>query len=236
MTLQRFVMAYIFQPLSLPLNRLAAAKGMEGWALFGAGIGVPVFVTFVAVGVWHGAGWTFVLYGVMQGIYICINEAWRERARVTARARRRSSQRSAPIQVTPAPWIPLAYQLLTLVAVMYSNVMFRAISPSQAFEIWRGMTGAVGPGELGPVAAMGWGLPVALLACGLIVFLAPNTQQIMGRFDPALNWREWREVATAPLKWSWHPSPAGLTFAAAALFMGVMFIQKGRAVFIYFNF
>jgi D-alanyl-lipoteichoic acid acyltransferase DltB (MBOAT superfamily) len=236
MTLQRFVMAYIFQPLSLSLNRWAAAMGLEGWPLFAAGIGAPVFVTFVAVGLWHGAGWTFVLYGVMQGIYLCVNEAWRERARATARARRRSSQAPASNQTAPAPWIPLIYQALTLIAVMYSNVMFRAISPAQAFEIWKGMSGAFGTGALGPVADLGWGFAVTLLACVLVVFLAPNTQQIMGLFDPALNWREWRDVARAPLAWTWRPSPAGVAFAAVALFMGVMFIQKGRAVFIYFNF
>ena len=74
MTLQRFIVAYIFQPLSVPLNRLAAEKGLEGWSAFGVAIAIPTFITFVVVGIWHGAGWTFVIFGVMHAIYICTNE------------------------------------------------------------------------------------------------------------------------------------------------------------------
>ena len=76
---------------------------------------------------------------------------------------------------------------------------------------------------------------VLLLSAG-IVFLAPNTQQIMGRFDPAFNWSEFRTVSPAPLNWTWRFSPAGLAFAGLTLFLGLMFIQRGQAVFLYFKF
>jgi len=231
MTLQRFVVAYIFQPLSLPLNRLAAQWGLDGWGLFAVGVGIPIFVTFVAVGIWHGAGWTFVLYGVMQGAFICINQAWRERSN----AKRLKLRRAGLTQAPPGRLRIAAYLVLTLLAVLFSNVMFRASSPSQAVEIWRGMIGLTG-GAAGAYGAFDWTLFLTLAVSGAIVFLMPNTQQIMGRFDPAWNWREWRDVALAPIRWTWRPSPAGLAFAAAALFMGVMFIQRGRAVFLYFNF
>ncbi len=66
--------------------------------------------------------------------------------------------------------------------------------------------------------------------------MAPNTQQIMGRFDPAWNWRDWRDVGRAPLSWTWKPNAAGLLFAGGVLFIAIMFIQRGQAVFLYFNF
>ncbi len=69
-----------------------------------------------------------------------------------------------------------------------------------------------------------------------IVFLAPNTQQIMRRFNPAYNWKDWKDVAKAPLDWTWKPSTTGLLFAGLTLFLGVIFIQRGQAVFLYFNF
>ncbi|HEX4183801.1 MAG TPA: MBOAT family O-acyltransferase, partial [Caulobacteraceae bacterium] len=108
MTLQRFILAYVFQPMSLPLNRLAASKGLEGWSAFTVAIAIPSFITFVIVGIWHGAGWTFVLYGVMHATYICINQYWRER-----RARRRRIMRKLKKPITePGPREVVLYQII----------------------------------------------------------------------------------------------------------------------------
>jgi D-alanyl-lipoteichoic acid acyltransferase DltB (MBOAT superfamily) len=233
MTLQRFIVPYIFQPLSVPLTRFAAARGLSGWSAFALTVGVPVMVTFTVVGVWHGAGWTFLLFGVIHGLYIFANQAWRERLTQHRRRLRRAG-------VTPAePGVGriAARHAITLMAVVFSNVIFRARTVADAGAIWRGMVGLNGPdGALATSLHWGLGLPLVLGAAIAVIFLAPNTQQIMGRWDPALNWREWRDVGRPAVSWSWRPSPAGLAFAGAVLFMGVMFIQRGRAVFIYFNF
>jgi alginate O-acetyltransferase complex protein AlgI len=231
MTLQRFIVAYIFQPLAIPLNRFAAEHDLGEQMQFILGIAIPTLVTFLAVGIWHGAAWTFVLFGLMHGIYLCVNESWREWARVARRRRRRAGLGEAPVGRLAI----VAFHGLTLLAIIFANVMFRARSPALAVDIWTGMTGLTAGGPT-DAASFSVGLGLCLLLSAALVFLTPNTQQIMGRFDPALNWKEWRDIARAPLAWTWRPSPAGVTFAAAALFMGVMFIQKGRAVFIYFNF
>jgi hypothetical protein len=83
---------------------------------------------------------------------------------------------------------------------------------------------------------LGWDTAVALALSVGLVFLAPNTQQIMSRFDPAHNWREWRDTALAPIRWTWRPSPAGIAFAGATLAIAILAIQRGRAIFLYFNF
>jgi D-alanyl-lipoteichoic acid acyltransferase DltB (MBOAT superfamily) len=233
MTLQRFILAYVFQPMSLPLNRLAATRGLEGWSAFTVAIAIPSFITFVIVGIWHGAGWTFVLYGVMHATYICINQYWRER-----RARRRRVLRKLKKPITePGPKEVLLYQVITLVAVLFSNVLFRARSISDAVSVWKGMIGLDG-GSQAALAGLnlGYGLIATLILAVSIVYLAPNTQQIMRRFDPAYNWRDWKDVARAPLDWTWKPSMSGLIFAGVVLFLGIMFVQRGQAIFLYFNF
>src|SRR5262249_35654857 len=45
MTLQRFIVAYLFQPLSLPLGRLAAERGLSAWGSFAIAVAFPLFVT-----------------------------------------------------------------------------------------------------------------------------------------------------------------------------------------------
>jgi D-alanyl-lipoteichoic acid acyltransferase DltB (MBOAT superfamily) len=231
MTLQRFIVAYIFQPLSLPLNRLAAEWGLLGWSAFVMGAGLPVFVTFVAVGLWHGAGWTFVLFGVMHGIYLSVNEAWRE----WLARRRRKLRRAGKTPAARRQWQIVAGHLLTLVAVIYSQVMFRSANPLDAVWIWRSMTGLDHRGII-PAEGLSGGLFAIMAAAAAVVFLMPNSQQIMGRFDPAYNWREWRHVAPAPLPWTWKPNVTGVIFAGAILLLGVIFIERGQAVFLYFNF
>jgi D-alanyl-lipoteichoic acid acyltransferase DltB (MBOAT superfamily) len=228
MTLQRFVLAYIFQPLSLPLNRLAIRWGLQGWGAFLVSTAVPGFVTFVALGFWHGAAWTFLIFGVMHGVYVSINEAWR-----TFQSRRRRRLRRAGRTLgDPKRWQVLLAHIVTLLAVIYANVMFRAPSIGDAWRVWGSMSGL--GGTVPPPA--GWGFAATAAFAAALVFLAPNTQQIMGRFDPALNWREWRHVGLAPLRWTWKPDAAGLVFAGVVLLFGLAFIERGNAVFVYFNF
>jgi D-alanyl-lipoteichoic acid acyltransferase DltB (MBOAT superfamily) len=231
MTLQRFVVAYIFLPLSLRLTRVAASRDLTRWTGFLLGTGLPIFITFVILGLWHGAGWTFVLFGAAHGIYLCVNEAWR----VYQADRRRKLKRAGRPLPSPKPWDAVACHLMTLLAVVYANVMFRAATPGDAARIWRSMTG-FGTGQFMPEEWTNSGLVAVLVVAGGLVFLMPNSQQIMGRFDPALNWREWRDIARPPIRWRWSPSPVGLVFAGLTLFLGVAFIERGQSVFLYFNF
>jgi len=231
MTLQRFIVAYIFQPLSVPLNRFAAEKGLDGWSAFGVAVAIPTFITFVVVGIWHGAGWTFVTFGVMHAVYICLNEAWRERRKQLRKKLRKAGRKLGE----PGMVERYGYHALTLLAVIYANVMFRAATVADAADVWWGMTGLRGLDFSLPME-ISWGVYLTLLLSIAIAFLAPNTQQIMGRFDPAYNWREWRDVDLPRLSWTWKPDAKGLVFIAVILLAGVLLIQRGRAIFLYFNF
>ncbi|MBC7519630.1 MAG: MBOAT family protein [Sandarakinorhabdus sp.] len=232
MTLQRFIVAYIFQPLSVPLNRLAAQRGLTGWGLFGVAVAIPSFVTFVAIGIWHGAGWTFIAFGVMHAVYICTNEAWRER-----RKQRRRALRKQGIKLADPAGLELAgYHLITLLAVVVGNVMFRADSVGEAVSIWAAMAGVGGLDLAGQVPGLGPELLATIVIAAGIVAIAPNTQQIMRRYDPAYNWREWADVAKSRLDWTWRPNAAGIVLAGLTLLIAVVFIQRGGAIFLYFNF
>jgi alginate O-acetyltransferase complex protein AlgI len=232
MTLQRFIVAYIFEPLTLPLSRWAYRKNLSTWAEFAVSAAAPTVVTFVAVGVWHGAGWTYALFGGLHAIYICINQFWR---RWSAQRRRVLKRRGKPV-VEPGHLVNLFFHIVTLTAVLFAMVMFRANSVGSAFAIWLNMMGLKTAHSVTGHAFSSVGFAVTLIGSLFIVFLMPNTQQILRRFNPAGNWEEWKDAAPALIRWSWRASPAGLLFAGATLFLGVIFIQRGEAVFIYFNF
>ena len=230
MTLQRMIYAYVFQPLSLFLIRATWRLGLSGWSAFAVSVGFPTFVTFVIVGVWHGAGWTFVAFGVMHAVYVAAFEVWRER-----RARLQRKLRKAKLKFPPPGFAQRAgAHAATLAAVLFANVMFRAKTVSAAVSVWAAMAGfrGVSAGGLGAEP----GLILALAACAAMIAFFPNTQQIMSRFDPAQNWSEWRGVAPPLVSFAWRPTTAGLVLAGFVLLAGVLFIERGPAIFLYFNF
>ena len=232
MTLQRFIVAYVFQPLSIPLNRWAARRGFSGWTAFLAAVGAPTLITFLISGLWHGAGWTFIIWGAMHGFYVTGHEMWRERLRLK---RRRLKKQGIVMAEPGASWLVWAH-MLTLFCVILGNVMFRAPTVDVALGVWAGMLGVNGLDVAAAVPGLTTGLALALLSCAAIVALAPNTQQIMADYHPAWNWDDWRDQGRPVLAWRWRPNVAGIVFAGIVLFLGVMFIQRGAAVFLYFNF
>lgn len=60
MSLSFWVRDYLYIPLT------AATRSWRQWGVF-----FSLIVTFVALGMWHGTGWSFALYGLIQGLIIC---------------------------------------------------------------------------------------------------------------------------------------------------------------------
>jgi len=229
MTLTRFMLSYVYNPLSLYFTRHGMQWGLDRWPMFFVSVAVPAFLTFLTVGIWHGAGWTFVLYGVIHATYVCGNEAWREFQK------QRRKRRKLPSNGRAGAVTLGLYHALTVLCVVTSNVMFRANDVSSAGVIYRGMFSVQGV----DAAIRGVEVPIVLffiiLSAALIAFM-PNTQQIMSRYRPAVNWRQWHDVAPSVVSWKWRPDLLGVIVAGGVLFMGLMFIQRGEAAFLYFNF
>jgi D-alanyl-lipoteichoic acid acyltransferase DltB (MBOAT superfamily) len=66
LTLSTWVRDYIYVPLGG--SRRGRARKY-----------VNTFVSFFVMGVWHGAGWTFVLFGLYHAVTVCLNHALRDR-------------------------------------------------------------------------------------------------------------------------------------------------------------
>ena len=156
-----------------------------------------LIITMLLGGLWHGAGWTFVFWGGLHGVYLAINHQWR------------SWNWKLP------SWFAWA---ITFIAVLLSWVVFRAKTLADGITFIQAMVGMKGiilPGNwesllfwltpLGvefkgekllsalPYLPGNGGLSVALNLATLIALLAgtialPNTQEIMERFKPTWWW------------------------------------------------
>ncbi len=63
-TLSRFLRDYLYIPLGG--NRLGNLKRYRN-----------LMITMLLGGLWHGAGWTFIIWGGLHGLYLLVNHAWR---------------------------------------------------------------------------------------------------------------------------------------------------------------
>ena len=110
MTLTRFLTAYVY----LPLGGSRRGTGRTY---------VNMLVVFLLSGIWHGANWTFILWGVLHGL-LCVGE--RLAGSVQKRLRARNGHRTDAAAVHPAVgW------LYTFLAVNVLWLLFRADSVTQ---------------------------------------------------------------------------------------------------------
>ena len=89
-------------------------------------------LVFVVIGLWHGAAWTYVLFGAMHGLYLATNEFWRKRYRKQRKKRG-----------GPGAGMTGLYRVLTLVAVALANVVFRAESIAAALAVCGACSGSI---------------------------------------------------------------------------------------------
>lgn len=65
MTLNRFLTQYLYIPLG-------GSRRGEIRTL------VNIFIVFLVSGIWHGAGWTFIVWGVLHGLTMIVNRLWKK--------------------------------------------------------------------------------------------------------------------------------------------------------------
>ena len=204
-TLSRFLRDYLYIPLGG--NRHGPARRY-----------VNLYLTMVLGGIWHGAGWTFVTWGALHGIYLIVNHAWHALC----------DRHGLGALSAGAPFRALAW-LLTFLAVVLAWVFFRAADQATAYDILRGLAGAHGVGSPGDPAAIL--VPVGLLVLAL---LAPNTQQITRYLGPPGTYGSRRpESDVTPVRW--RPSVPWAMHAGILLSLSLMFLSRASE-FIYFQF
>jgi alginate O-acetyltransferase complex protein AlgI len=122
-----------------------------------------LFIVMLLGGLWHGAAWTFVVWGGLHGFYLCINHAW------------------GKAMNGKAFFAPVAATALTFGATTLAWVFFRAETFDAAFIILAGLFGLSVDAEPVASAAVIFSLPVLAIAA-LIVWAAPNALELLDRF------------------------------------------------------
>ena len=211
MTLSRFLRDYLYIPLGG--NRKGSGRRI-----------VNLMITMLLGGLWHGAGWTYVFWGGLHGVYLIINQAWRELRRllggdvVTSTLAGRGLSRA-----------------VTFLAVVVAWVFFRAGSWDAALHVLEGMTGLNGLVLPPSLAASALGVegwlrvgPAPLLAGDaflwiavflVVVWFAPSTQDWFADWRPALRFRPARLFGSAGARLAWL-----IPFVATSALVGALIV------------
>lgn len=121
-----------------------------------------LMLTMLLGGLWHGANWTFVIWGGLHGLYLCIQHGWQHW--VGGRYQARSPLR---------PWMG---QVLTFIAVLVAWNFFRAPDAYTALRVLAGMVGINGLSPLTGIEPLAYTL---LTAAAAIAFLLPNSGELL---------------------------------------------------------
>ena len=191
-------------------------------------------LTMVLGGIWHGAGFAFLLWGFLHGFYLCINHAW---------AAFRKKRGIAPLPK------PLAIAL-TFLAVLIAWVPFKAGgfehgtsgSTAQAITATKNILAAM----FGFNGFHGWPDNSAYVAKDahafraclwlFVIWFAPNTQEFLRRYSPALDVGAFDDNRVGPRRW-WQWRPTGMWFAFTLILLLITIAQFDKvSEFIYFQF
>lgn len=230
MTLSRFLRDYLYIPLGG--NRFGELGRVRN-----------LMLTMLLGGVWHGAGWTFALWGVLHGVYLVINHLVQK------------------ISVFQKFRNPILSWFLTMLSVVIAWVIFRAESIESAIAVLRGMVGLNGIAfpetyllkldrffnagsflsQLGITFTetpcfQGITEVTALLFLLAVIVSWPNTQEVMSLWNPVLGLQDasdnyfgsYRYQLKLNIVWGFI---IGIVFIAAIVTM-----QQASSEFLYFQF
>jgi D-alanyl-lipoteichoic acid acyltransferase DltB (MBOAT superfamily) len=232
-TLTRFLREYVYFPLGG--NRCSPFRHVFN-----------IMATMLLSGLWHGAGWTYVIWGGLHGFYLVVAHRWRIFV----------EKRGWELQFWGHRFLSVA---LTFVAVLFAWVFFRAPTLPVAGKVISSMAGlhgltlsddvispTTGPARLLRHLLKHLGVPFVpqtldavdyssligvILVMLVIVLFLPNTQQMLAEHAPVL------EKTTRPRSWyltlGWRD---GLIFGGLSFWVLRSFYIAPPSPFIYFHF
>jgi D-alanyl-lipoteichoic acid acyltransferase DltB (MBOAT superfamily) len=213
-TLSRFLRDYLYIPLGG--NRLGEQRRY-----------LNLMLTMLLGGLWHGAGWNFLIWGGLHGVYLCINHLWRGGA----------GKPAAGLTARLLGWA------ITFFAVVLAWVFFRARTLAGAWQMLAALFGFeagssafASPGILrvmdlpvlvGERQLLLFGSGAVALALAAALFL-PNVSRLFG-------YREYRHAPERAAMLRWRPTAAWALLSALAYAIS-LFGMWQRLEFLYFQF
>ena len=199
MTLSSFLREYLYY--SLGGNRKGPSRRF-----------INLMATMLIGGLWHGANWTFIVWGGVHGAYLIINHAWRGSGLSFGRHGK------------------FIGCVITFIAVVIAWVFFRAPSIHTAINMLTGMAYLNNfSGDCTTFLDM-----IKISACAVIAFFLPNSQTWITANIASFNKETTLEPDILNQRWMF-PSLISALWIGTLGFAALCCITK-PSIFLYYNF
>ncbi|MBT3510179.1 MAG: MBOAT family protein [Nitrospina sp.] len=211
MTLSRFFRDYLYIPLGG--NQQGATRNS-----------LNLMITMFLGGLWHGASWTFVLWGALHGIYLISNHGFHAIRRLLGHDLSRGTILGEKVS-----------QLITFAAVVIAWVIFRAESVNGARRMIQEMFGLNG---FTFPAMIDFQLLSLLTLSLFVVWCLPNTQEFMHKYKPAIETYKVDSKPPSHYLFRFEPSNfAHALFITVTALLSILALQTNKTSdFLYYNF
>jgi alginate O-acetyltransferase complex protein AlgI len=211
MTVTRFFTNSIYLLLTINLTRSANRLGAGSRLRFALTVFMPLLCAFTLIGVWHGSGANFLLFGLLMATALSVNQLWTRQKR--------------PPLVWPLGWG------LTMLVVLAGMVLDKTAGITEARSMFASMLGL---GADGRAVLPDYSVAVKTAVLAAIALLMPNTHQILSHYQPVLP-DAWDDKAGVPRLMAWKIGTVGMLTVSVALTAALVVIPRA-ADFIYYRF
>lgn len=231
MTLSRFLRDYLYIPLG--------GNGMVPGA-----VQINLGITMLLGGLWHGAGWTFVIWGGLHGLFLMIHHAWQETAARFGRAAHGRAATFVGVLLTffcvNIAWVFFRADIETATSVLRGDFRYEWCRDTLSHPLTVRRTLPPLPARC--ISVLSWGAVklrrhIPLVAAAMFVtFCFPNTQELLRRYVPALpDSRQDSKPAFALFPLRWAPAAHWAIAIGLAGAAGILSLTR-PSVFLYFQF
>ena len=208
MTMTRFFTNFVYTPLALKYTRSSLKTQKTPFQRLLLATAFPSFVTFTLAGVWHGAGWNFIIFGAIHGAAISVFHVW---------------------GYFKLPKLPRIIGCgLTVTVFCFSLIFFKSSSPDEAIRF---LGQLFSPGGVGTVDIRE--MMYVLLAAAAIVWFFPNTREIL--MNHTISSDEVPEGFHAKFSFKWSYSTAWV-LVTSVIFIVSLLLSANGSPFIYYKF
>lgn len=153
LSLSTWLLGYLFKPLQISF------RSMRKW-----GTALAIFITFFAVGLWHGPNWTFIFFGVLHSVYLIFGM-------FTQSIRKKITD---SIKITGTKFHNFIKVLFTFHLLVFTAILFHAPSLSYALDMIQQIFTYFHP-EVFPQYVQAYTTVFLLIVFGYLVHFLPKS-------------------------------------------------------------
>ncbi|MEA3140936.1 MAG: alginate O-acetyltransferase complex protein AlgI [Gammaproteobacteria bacterium] len=216
-TLTRAIARFVYTPLSISAARFAVESRWPAMPVKIVSVWIPLLINFEVIALWHGARQTFIVFGLVHGVWYAaetatrssrVFKAWCAKTSVTSRA--------------------ILGRLLFLLLMPVTFALFRSATLPNFMILLRSLIGF----DAGVVQTKD---ALEVLAAVGIAGLLPNSMQLVARYRAGFSTYTNRNYTPPPLRLHWRPNWLW-TIPMSGMLLTCLYYMSRQPPFLYLGF